>query len=190
MQWNAVEVGSPPRMRGKGKSVKKGEKALRITPAYAGKRGQSKSRQAIHEDHPRVCGEKGISYFSGAVVSGSPPRMRGKVFFHHRDALGKRITPAYAGKRKPFWYDLNQQRDHPRVCGEKWTTAGRSPPPRGSPPRMRGKVHAAQSRAALHGITPAYAGKRDIDDIILRGGEDHPRVCGEKLCRRHRCRQT
>ena len=107
--------------------------------------------------------------------------MRGKVFFHHRDALGKRITPAYAGKRKPFWYDLNQQRDHPRVCGEKWTTAGRSPPPRGSPPRMRGKVHAAQSRAALHGITPAYAGKSYPASGRRLSGWDHPRVCGEKL---------
>ena len=45
---------------------------------------------------------------------------------------------------------------------------------------MRGKVATAIVLCALAGITPAYAGKSALDDLMqyLRG--DHPRVCGEK----------
>ena len=49
-----------------------------------------------------------------------------------------------------------------------------------SPPRMRGKVCHTMAEAKGLGITPAYAGKRDL--VISGSGdiEDHPRVCGEK----------
>ena len=32
------------------------------------------------------------------------------------------------------------------------------------------------------GITPAYAGKSNKAEAERRAYEDHPRVCGEKLC--------
>ena len=50
----------------------------------------------------------------------------------------------------------------------------------GSPPRMRGKAERRSKRPQNPGITPAYAGKRDL--VISESGdiEDHPRVCGEK----------
>ena len=49
-----------------------------------------------------------------------------------------------------------------------------------SPPRVRGKVCHTMAEAKGLGITPAYAGKRDL--VISGSGdiEDHPRVCGEK----------
>ena len=51
---------------------------------------------------------------------------------------------------------------------------------KGSPPPMRGKGNAKEIAHLLHGITPAYAGKRlryFSEYLRLR---DHPRLCGEK----------
>ena len=59
-----------------------------------------------------------------------------------------------------------------------------------TPPRMRGKVVFCHIPVAGHGITPAYAGKRNAQRLGASGSRDHPRVCGEKdaifcaLCQR------
>ena len=91
-------AGSPPRMRGKGAVLDGVIPALRITPAYAGKRAASSSRAAARSDHPRVCGEKcppGKFFF---MTVGSPPPVRGKVIVDLVLTKGHRITPACAGK--------------------------------------------------------------------------------------------
>ena len=74
-----IDRGSPPRMRGKGQAGRKVVVELGITPACAGK-----SIRVIHDrikrrGHPRVCGEKCSSKLLVKELSGSPPRMRGKV---------------------------------------------------------------------------------------------------------------
>ena len=71
-------LGSPPRVRGKGKEVQK----VIVTAV----------------DHPRVCGEKKAYKDGKEEGEGSPPRVRGKVrqFLHYFADSG--ITPAYAGK--------------------------------------------------------------------------------------------
>ena len=51
----------------------------RITPAYAGKSFCGSIFRKFHEDHPRLCGEKGKVGGSMAELTGSPPPMRGKV---------------------------------------------------------------------------------------------------------------
>ena len=71
----------------------------RITPAYAGKSFFISQKFGKLEDHPCVCGEKLVVFFSFTVFIGSPLRMRGKVA-NSRIICGlHRITPAYAGKR-------------------------------------------------------------------------------------------
>ena len=50
-----------------------------------------------------------------------------------------------------------------------------------SPPRMRGKVWLHQKPGRVPGITPAYAGKSQRTAFPVAGGQDHPRVCGEKF---------
>ena len=72
------------------------------------------------------------------------------------------ITPAYAGKSLTILQLTTGSRDHPRVCGEK--AFGRASPrgPKGSPPRMRGKVAVNSFNYNAGRITPAYAGKRCI----------------------------
>ena len=112
---------------------------------------------------------------------GSPPRMRGKVYKITPPWFSIRITPAYAGKRAWFSYCGCQDRDHPRVCGEKALSTFSSRKNSGSPPRMRGKVLCGRSSAGRHGITPAYAEKRGRTIRVNRTVKDYPRVCGEKM---------
>ena len=50
----------------------------------------------------------------------------------------------------------------------------------GSPPRMRGKGNSWTGFFRRPGITPAYAGKRNIPFSFQQPYQDHPRVCGEK----------
>ena len=89
-----------------------------------------------------------------------PPRMRGKANQPQKGGAAMRITPAYAGKSFCISLQVHYGWDHPRICGEK--PAGEEPTfcPKGSPPRMRGKVKRQQATAPP--------------------GQDHPCVCGEK----------
>ena len=70
----------------------------RITPACAGKTGHITDNPRKFKDHPRVCGENAIISEALNSVSGSPPRVRGKLHKRGllRGSLG--ITPACAGK--------------------------------------------------------------------------------------------
>ena len=136
---------------------------LGIAPAYAGKRLASAVVPPSSEDHPRVCGEKNVKMLKSKWKLGSPPRMRGKV-----------------GVVK-LLFELPM--DHPRVCGEKLLLYSRYKPCKGSPPRMRGKARESPASGRMTGITPAYAGKRSVEEDVTWSIRDHPRVCGEKLVR-------
>ena len=85
--------------------------------------------------------------------------MRGKVFSIAIIRIKTRITPAYAGKRRPCGDLAAHCRDHPRLCGEKAKNPVRYSCKLGSPPPMRGKVGNGLKSNFIHGITPAYAGK-------------------------------
>ena len=154
-------MGSPPRMRGKGRRWPESVAANGITPAYAGKSLSETSIRPRLEDHPRVCGEKRRNGLQRTNPSGSPPRMRGKGRRWPESVAANGITPAYAGKS---------------LCGLCLCRSRL-----GSPPRMRGKERLAKNQRSVHGITPAYAGKRKVCDGSRHETRDHPRVCGEKM---------
>ena len=155
-----LDIGSPPRMRGK--------VLLSSTPSESS------------WDHPRVCGEKGLEFSVLMELPGSPPRMRGKASHPKMPLPPLGITPAYAGKRHQYQIRQSCIQDHPRVCGEKFRYRRGSCEYLGSPPRMRGKVDVDVSDRAKVGITPAYAGKRSVSNAQALANRDHPRVCGEK----------
>ena len=92
-----------------------------------------------------------------------------------------RITPACAGKSKMVYDCINEHKDHPRVCGEKFSKSTRKRSGIGSPPRVRGKVLSIPAAGGFAGITPACAGKRKYSIRLYELIWDHPRVCGEKL---------
>ena len=174
------QMGSPPRMRGKGEVEAGKESVDRITPAYAGKRGRCPRPAGRRWDHPRVCGEKIRARLHPRFLVGSPPRMRGKERKRCCTATGTGITPAYAGKSRLHTSVLPWRRDHPRICGEKERWQGIWNSGVGSPPRMRGKGNVSHYHEQEPRITPAYAGKRGTGCQASEQTGDHPRVCGEK----------
>ncbi len=175
------QVGSPPRMRGKGSARTTSQISFRITPAHAGKSPFDGLIIPSNGDHPRACGEKCADRGSGAGGQGSPPRMRGKAHWPLKAHPRCGITPAHAGKR-PIWRRLRCWAwDHPRACGEKSTRQSPTGTKWGSPPRMRGKEPHADDAAVCPGITPAHAGKSPANWASLSVTRDHPRACGEKL---------
>ena len=168
-------------MRGKGADHLRSEVCLGITPACAGKSLLARTSSACPWDHPRVCGEKRQNLGPHTARKGSPPRMRGKVNQYVHDELRLGITPACAGKRRQPVHRATPRQDHPRVCGEKFFLLCCCAILKGSPPRMRGKERLAKNQRSVHGITPAYAGKRKVCDGSRHETRDHPRVCGEKI---------
>ena len=136
----APRVGSPPRMRGKVNLSEKPMRGGRITPAYAGKSKSTFIGQSPTEDHPRVCGEKPRCFFYFTHEVGSPPHVRGKVVSILDILRNQGITPACAGKRLKKKYEEIENKDHPRMCGEKRGIRLSGGMGRGSPPHVRGKV--------------------------------------------------
>ena len=167
-------------MRGKAPPARHRAFLSGITPAYAGKRVLIPLRCSPSRDHPRVCGEKPVYHVCLEAQKGSPPRMRGKVQGTYITQRYIGITPAYAGKSAIERENGLAVRDHPRVCGEKFTVNTVSAWCLGSPPRMRGKGIMILSLTHTTGITPAYAGKSTLKVLMKMRRWDHPRVCGEK----------
>ena len=136
-------IGSPPPMRGKGRTDHALAGRAGITPAYAGKRFHTPEKYVL--------------------TLGSPPPMRGKGHIRAIDTVVEGITPAYAGKSSCFFSASYILKDHPRLCGEKPSLEITSMLRTGSPPPMRGKGYQKFNRCPQFRITPAYAGKRNPD---------------------------
>ena len=172
--------GSPPRVRGTDPALLRPCHSRWITPACAGNRSSFTVKFSGQGDHPRVCGEQCNGSPEGGGAEGSPPRVRGTG----RGGAGAPgivgITPACAGKSSSGSLSSMDIQDHPRVCGEKAPAKPPSTRPYGSPPRVRGKVPRLRLPDSHRGITPACAGNRPGDTIIIDSDQDHPRVCGEQ----------
>ena len=82
-------------------------------------------------------------------MPGSPPRMRGKGRGGRAGQPEPGITPACAGKRRCPRFRPGKTRDHPRVCGEKRTTAGRSSGACAATSNAIGMVTSALYRSAM-----------------------------------------
>ena len=134
-----LQLGSPPRMRGKRARSYPIENCTRITPAHAGKTRIVQKRNGQIADHPRACGENVILNQERERLLGSPPRMRGKHQPCVDIVLVFRITPAHAGKTTTASIVTPTFSDHPRACGENFKKTLAFMSPVGSPPRMRGK---------------------------------------------------
>ena len=167
-------------MRGKASGFSSSKGLKRITPAYAGKSTARRRAYLFFWDHPRICGEKPLEEHGGAVITGSPPHMRGKDIRGVVQNVLFGITPAYAGKRCSDRWLQTVPGDHPRICGEKRLQSTLRGTQNGSPPHMRGKVAVGGTMKNLNGITPAYAGKRSPTGRGRFQPWDHPRICGEK----------
>ena len=113
------------------------------------------------EDHPRACGDHANAPGLVTLFLGSPPRLRGPLYFRHFRRKRNGITPAPAGTTTPAAYLSTPGTDHPRACGDHRNQTFKSGPKIGSPPRLRGPHIAASLNAGVLGITPAPAGTTD-----------------------------
>ena len=154
-----TKAGSPPRMRGKPPLYLFTLLFVRITPAHAGKTSMVDYAATCVPDHPRACGENLIENSAFALLSGSPPRMRGKPGAGRGKCGLVRITPAHAGKTLTGMVSGVASADHPRACGENAFPGFAITRAIGSPPRMRGKPIAEPHGSEERRITPAHAGK-------------------------------
>ena len=134
-------------------------KDSRITPAGAGKTGNSGCISSKNEDHPRRCGENKHIDFLTANNIGSPPQVRGKLSVYDFALARFGITPAGAGKTELSGILTFSNWDHPRRCGENSVSEKRLNAKIGSPPQVRGKLNRQFFFAKNTRITPAGAGK-------------------------------
>ena len=126
-------------MRGKPGDAFASSGEIGITPAHAGKTGQSPDAPRPKRDHPRACGENLPALSKTYHRPGSPPRMRGKHLEKTNAIPGVGITPAHAGKTHRAKSGTTWTWDHPRACGENSAASAQEVRVTGSPPRMRGK---------------------------------------------------
>ena len=131
--------GSSPRMRGKQSGRVRAAVQQRLIPAHAGKTQPRPASRYRLWAHPRACGENDEWKHPIAGLSGSSPRMRGKLSDASEDGSIRRLIPAHAGKTSLRAPRRWRSRAHPRACGENAVDASRLEERRGSSPRMRGK---------------------------------------------------
>ena len=130
----------------------------RIIPADAGSTYAPSPKARVHGDHPRGCGEHGISPDKLNQDEGSSPRMRGAQNFKVLAQRLLRIIPADAGSTSWYGWRTTATRDHPRGCGEHIHAQAVYQGDKGSSPRMRG-ARASSSRSPHKSrIIPADAG--------------------------------
>ena len=111
----------------------------RIIPAHAGQTLAIPPSRLSPTDHPRACGANELDRFSVFTVSGSSPRMRGKLDDDGLVLAARRIIPAHAGQTESPRHPHTRAPDHPRACGANMTQFQLIKKLTGSSPRMRGK---------------------------------------------------
>ena len=72
-------------------------------------------------------------------------------------------------------------KDHPRRCGENYSSGRRVCCYLGSPPQVRGKQDSRAYADSFERITPAGAGKTCTYRKLAANYRDHPRRCGENV---------
>ena len=124
-----------------------------------------------------MCGKNIKDMWESLTVTGSPPRVREKLFPINVCSFCDRITPACAGKTRYQRAAPLTRWDHPRVCGKNAKGIGDGLKSAGSPPRVREKLYYDNMPDSEHRITPACAGKTSSQELLKNHCWDHPRVC-------------
>ena len=165
-------------MRGKRHGFAETVRLARIIPAHAGQTGASSTTFPHRPDHPRACGANVALVVCCHSMSGSSPRMRGKLD-DLRDMLSRlRIIPAHAGQTDTRVETVHIPADHPRACGANCCAAYSRCHIAGSSPRMRGKRrHSTLFHESIR-IIPAHAGQTHLPCRAYSLCPDHPRACG------------
>ena len=152
----------------------------RIIPTCVGKSSYARSSLLTVPDHPHVCGEKRNTFQNRIRISGSSPRVWGKVCKDTPQSVILRIIPTCVGKRSINCNGGIIFPDHPHVCGEKIQNGRTLFLAPGSSPRVWGKaIHFGKPKRTAR-IIPTCVGKRYTASYAIVYVPDHPHVCGEK----------
>ena len=111
---------------------------LRFIPARAGNVKSSCLFFHYSPVHPRSCGERFQSWFSGSGNDGSSPLVRGTWLNALGPECGRRFIPARAGNVSRAGQRIESDMVHPRSCGERRTLNCDCNIPAGSSPLVRG----------------------------------------------------
>ena len=110
---------------------------------------------------------------------GSSPHVRGTLI-HQQDFREElRIIPACAGNTLSVHVIGRPDRDHPRMCGEHFSSLTYWWISPGSSPHVRGTRPYGYQLAGKPGIIPACAGNTRAYVFGEGFDWDHPRMCGE-----------
>ena len=170
--------GSSPRVRGKQRLTGRFRATVRIIPARAGQTASECCSRCRPPDHPRACGANLLALKAVLIVSGSSPRVRGKLAREPVLAYVDRIIPARAGQTRTVQAGIVVRADHPRACGANFKLSFALTVTSGSSPRVRGKHHGLLSAHARRRIIPARAGQTNPRRPVHGQNPDHPRACG------------
>ena len=176
--------GSSPRVRGKRRHRRRDEGRPGLIPARAGKTIRLDPPGLDKGAHPRACGENLVTIHKGVLADGSSPRVRGKPDLAHGGLVHDRLIPARAGKTSSTTPIRSCSWAHPRACGENLVCGHGASAPRGSSPRVRGKLGGPVGFGDGGGLIPARAGKTRGGIRCRWSGWAHPRACGENALRR------
>ena len=176
--------GSSPRVRGTRDGRLQPQCRWRFIPACAGNARRWLGNPPSPTVHPRVCGERFFAAVSALAANGSSPRVRGTPARSAGGGDRSRFIPACAGNAASQWHCGRTLAVHPRVCGERRYVVEAGAGGRGSSPRVRGTPGQDEAVPGDVRFIPACAG--NARSTLGRGGSPtvHPRVCGERHCRR------
>ena len=173
--------GTSPRMRGKPPQRLRWPCGLGNIPAHAGKTPAWPGFQPSRKEHPRACGENTFASAVHVDDLGTSPRMRGKRRRPRYRRWHRGNIPAHAGKTVAARPGCGKSTEHPRACGENPVCKRQMIRPRGTSPRMRGKLIPGAIASSLEGNIPAHAGKTSLISVPFITWTEHPRACGENF---------
>ena len=169
-----------PRMRGEDKTFEQIGPAQKGSPPHArGRLGCCVPQSARSRITPACAGKTLRTICNPCTHRGSPPHARGRRLTMVLANVNDGITPACAGKTPKQHAPSNLSWDHPRMRGEDGERILTSQASTGSPPHARGRPSGRRRARALHGITPACAGKTTSPANAMKVISDHPRMRGE-----------
>ena len=173
--------GSSPHVRGAQNLLPIMQDLDGIIPACAGSTTGVAASAKVTRDHPRMCGEHNGWKDKAALYLGSSPHVRGARAGRLCGVPRSGIIPACAGSTPSNTTPRATTRDHPRMCGEHFTTTGSPYCSSGSSPHVRGAPTGDLLGVTIGGIIPACAGSTPTATRPSREPRDHPRMCGEHL---------
>ena len=172
--------GSSPPVRGSDEAGNAVDRAERFIPACAGIGCVSIFSRSWSAVHPRLCGDRASLRSTDWNIHGSSPPVRGSGVSRPDRVSIERFIPACAGIGRACLSSSRLDPVHPRLCGDRLFTAGRTKRDAGSSPPVRGSVDSIKSKARILRFIPACAGIGSLTRSKQLSAAVHPRLCGDR----------